>query len=156
MSIKIMTWVWGNSPLEGKALLIHLAMADHAGDDGMCWPSQEGLAAKSRSSVRYVRDVINDMIDTGLLDLVEASNGRKNHLYKLRADFRRHSVPAELDDTAPELDDIGTGTLPPKNHHESSSESPKGSATYPCSVCNERGITDWKEHLKTCKDPFLD
>ena len=122
MSIKIMTWVWDNSPYEGKALLIHLAMADHANDDGLCFPSQEGLAKKSRSSVRYVRDVVNNMIEQGLVEMVKESNGRSNHQYRLVPKFRGNSVPAALHDTSPELDDTLTGTLPPENHHESSLE----------------------------------
>ena len=126
MSIKIMSWVWDQSPYEGKALLIHLAMADFASDEGLLWPSQVTLAKKSRSTDRYVRDVINDMVRDGFVEIVTASNGRESHRYKL---IPRNSVPAEESSTRnsttvnPELGDKLPGTAPPKNrknHQESS------------------------------------
>jgi hypothetical protein len=92
LSIKIMSWVWENSPYEGSALLIHLALADHANDDGTCWPSQTGIAGKARCSDRYVRQVTSQMIDDGLLQIEVSSNGRTNHRYKV---IHRNSVPAE-------------------------------------------------------------
>ncbi len=113
MSIKIMSWVWDHSPYEGKALLIHLAMADFANDEGLLWPSQTTLAHKSRSTERHVRDVVKFMQEDGLLELVTASNGRDSHRYKLLA---RNSVPPRNSTTlSPELDDILTGNPSPKN-----------------------------------------
>ena len=152
MSVKIMTWVWDNSPYEGKALLIHLAMADHANDDGMCFPSQEGLAKKSRSSVRYVRDVVNDMVVQGLVELVKESNGRQNHLYRLVPKFRGNSVPAELGDTSPELDDKITGTLPPKNHHEPSLE--PSVEKYECIYCHTYQRVGKKHYCSAMRQDF--
>lgn len=123
MSIKIMSWVWDHSPYEGKALLIHLAMADFANDEGLLWPSQTTLAHKSRSTERHVRDVVKFMQEDGLLELVTPSNGRDSHRYKLLA---RNSVPPRKYATpSPELDDILTGNPPPKNrknHQEPSIE----------------------------------
>lgn len=113
-----MSWVWENSPYEGKALLIHLAMADFANDVGVLWPSQVTLAKKSRSTDRHVRDVISDMVRDGLVELVTESNGRETHKYRLIA---RNSVPPEVSSTrnsttsAPELGDTLPGNPAPKN-----------------------------------------
>lgn len=51
-----MARVWERSAAKGSALLLLLAIADHAHDDGTgAWPSQAMLAAKTRLSVRQVR-----------------------------------------------------------------------------------------------------
>jgi len=47
MSIEHMTLVWKHSKKGGTALLLLLAIADFANDDGVAWPS---LATPSRAS----------------------------------------------------------------------------------------------------------
>jgi len=83
MSIKIMTWVWEHSPYSGAPLLVHLALADHANDEGRCWPSQRRLADKARCTDRLVRSAISRMQADRLLDIEVESNGRKTHMYRL-------------------------------------------------------------------------
>ena len=84
MSIKIMSWVWDNSPYEGKMLLIHLAFADFASDDGVCWPAQETVAKKCRCSTETVRTTTRTMQSDGYLSIVQDSGGRgKSHKYLL-------------------------------------------------------------------------
>lgn len=131
MSIKIMSWVWDNSPYEGSALLLHLALADYANDSGECWPSQTTLAAKARCSTRYVRTITQRMLDEEYLEIVSASNGVKPNHYRLIA---RNSVPPRNSETPrAELDDTFTGTLSPKNHQEPS-------ITSKCPYCNIRMV----------------
>lgn len=48
MSIKRMSAVWEHSIMTGNDLLLMLAIADNAADDGYCWPSLETLAHKTR------------------------------------------------------------------------------------------------------------
>ena len=149
MSIKIMSWVWDNSPYEGKALLIHLAMADFANDEGFLWPSQLTLAKKSRSTDRHVRDVISDMMSDGLVELVMASNGRDAHKYRLLA---RNSVPLEVSSTrnsttsAPELGDNLPGNPAPKNR-KNRQEPSVGSEPKPrCPYCKIVLVATGKHH----------
>lgn len=133
MSIKIMSWVWDNSPYEGSALLLHLALADYSNDYGECWPSQTSLAAKARCSDRYVRTITNKMIADGYLEIVTESNGKSTHRYKLHA---RNSVPPRNSETpSPELRDTLTGTLSPKNRQEPSKN-------HKCPYCNIRVTRD--------------
>lgn len=137
MSIKIMSWVWDNSPYSGSALLLHLALADYANDSGECWPSQVSLAAKARCSERYVRTTTSKMVDDGFLEVVSASNGKSTHRYRLIA---RNSVPPRNSETpTPELSDNLTGTLLPKNHKEPSRTINK------CPYCNLR-LHEGKTH----------
>lgn len=73
MSIKVMSRVWDHSEQEGGDLLLLLALADWADDDGYCWPKQAQLAAKARCSVRAVRDQLVRLTDAGE---IERSDGR--------------------------------------------------------------------------------
>ena len=85
MSIRVMSWVWDNSPYEGKVLLIHLALADFANDDGVCWPNQERIAKKCRASVETVRTATRAMQGDGYLEIISESSGRgSSHRYQLK------------------------------------------------------------------------
>jgi hypothetical protein len=77
MSIRIMTSVWQSSPYSGDRLLIHLALADFANDEGECWPSQATIARKARCSVRHVRATIAAMIEDGEIEITEQTLGRR-------------------------------------------------------------------------------
>jgi Helix-turn-helix domain len=68
MSIKIMSRVWDESPFDQTTLLIQLCLADHADDDGRCWPSIPRLAKKARCSERWARDVIKELAEKGYLE----------------------------------------------------------------------------------------
>jgi len=124
MSIKIMSWVLDHSPYEGKARLIHVVLADHANDDGVCWPSQVKIAARAGCSVEHVRVVVGKMIEDGYLKIIASSQGRGNsHKYVLK-------YPKSLggfDNVNPQVQRINPqvgGDKPPnpspKNHQESS------------------------------------
>lgn len=108
MSIRLMTWVWEHSPYKGATLLLHLALADHANDQGTCWPSQKRLAIKARCSERAIRGMIKQMMADGHLELERHSNGRKTNLYRL--------ITPEIFATGSTLPPH-TGSFPPKNHH---------------------------------------
>ena len=60
-----MTAVWEDSQHEGGALLLLLALADHAKDNGVCWPGYESLAHKSRASRRNLPRLIQKVTDSG-------------------------------------------------------------------------------------------
>jgi hypothetical protein len=67
MSIKRMTAVWDQSQTKGSHLLLLLAIADHAGDDGYAWPGITHLATKVRMSERHVSRMISLIEETGEL-----------------------------------------------------------------------------------------
>jgi hypothetical protein len=72
-----MTWVWANSPYSGERLLLHLALADFANDEGECFPSHGTLAKKARCSQGWVSQTIKQMIKDSLIEIVEpAGQGR--------------------------------------------------------------------------------
>lgn len=129
MSIKIMSWVWENSPYEGKALLVHLALADYCNDEGICWPSQRSIAAKARTTDRYVRECVRMMRTDDYVEILKESDGIHSHKYRLKA---RKSVPDRNSVTiGAELSNHLTGNLTPKNRHEPS-------IIYNCPYCRSR------------------
>ena len=57
MSIKIMSHVWLNvKSLSATKKLILLKLADHANDDGVCWPSMNHIAEQCNMSRRNARN----------------------------------------------------------------------------------------------------
>ena len=70
MSIKVSTYVWEHSKQKGTALLLMLAIADHAHDDGGgAYPSVQTLAKKSRTTTRNVRLLLPKLEAAGELDI---------------------------------------------------------------------------------------
>jgi hypothetical protein len=74
LSNKIMKLCWPlQVPLTAKSVLISLA--DHASDDGRCWPSLETLAWCTCASRRAVVDAIKQLEACGIV-LADRTNGR--------------------------------------------------------------------------------
>jgi hypothetical protein len=91
MSINVMTRVWQHAQHKGSALLLLLALADHANDEGICWPSIQTLAAKIRMSERQTQRMLGTLIASGD---VYAHEGRG------RSHTSRYAVLTGLDDRA--------------------------------------------------------
>ncbi len=85
MSILVMAQVWKHSPEVGTGLLVELALADFANDEGYCWPSVPTIAEKSRCSIEWVRQVMRRLRAAGRLETVSLSKGGRGqtNLYKL-------------------------------------------------------------------------
>lgn len=81
MSIKMMTAVWDRFPNGGGEMLLALALADHAHDDGTnIYPGVKSLTVKTRQSERTVQYQLRAMVDAGWLVLVnEGHGGRGAH-----------------------------------------------------------------------------
>jgi len=83
MSIKVMNWVWEHATVKGGDLLVLLAIADFADDDGRAYPSVTRLAEKARLSERAAQYSIRKLASMGLLT-VEAQKGRAHtNLYRV-------------------------------------------------------------------------
>src|ERR1700757_4536602 len=66
-----MSQVWEYTRIESQAeLLVLLALADHARDDGLCWPSMRSIAGKARIEERSAQRIIRRLIEKGLVELV--------------------------------------------------------------------------------------
>jgi hypothetical protein len=78
MSIEMMTRVWKYSQARSGHLLVLLAIADHADDEGVAYPSIPGIALKSRLKMRQVHNAINALVKYGELSVAykEGPNGK--------------------------------------------------------------------------------
>jgi len=61
MSVKVMSRVWEHAPHKESTLLVLLALADYADDNGICWPDVASIATKARITDRRAIDIIRDL-----------------------------------------------------------------------------------------------
>ena len=79
MSVRLMSEVFARYPNGGGEMLLALALADHASDDGTrVYPSVKALAEKTRQSERTVQYQLRAMQSIGWLILVGAGNGGRS------------------------------------------------------------------------------
>ncbi|TDD03116.1 helix-turn-helix domain-containing protein [Saccharopolyspora terrae] len=94
MSIKVMNWVWDQSPAKGTELLMLLAIADNAADDGTnAFPSVSTLARKTRLDQRTVQRIIRKLSEQGRL-AVEERGGRHPNRYSVLMNAELSTAPA--------------------------------------------------------------
>jgi hypothetical protein len=87
MSIYVMSRVWAGSRHKGGALLLMLALADFAHDDGTnAYPSIATLARKTRMSDRQVQRLIQQCEKSGELLAQRSTDGRSSTLYTIVLD----------------------------------------------------------------------
>ena len=79
-----MTQIWERSPQKGTALLLLLAIADFANDEGVAYPSIARLAAKTRVSERSVHYVLKSLKASGELEISEQAGPRGCNLFRVK------------------------------------------------------------------------
>ena len=85
MSIRVMNEVWESRKFEGNQLLLLLALADFASDDGgNVFPSVEKMAEKTRASRRTVQRNLRKLEDEGVLIEVRPASQRFPAEYRIR------------------------------------------------------------------------
>jgi hypothetical protein len=78
-----MTWVWTESDTVNGDLLMMLALADFADDDGTCWPSYATLARKCRVTERTAIRTIDKLVAAGHVQKMETGGGHKSNRYRI-------------------------------------------------------------------------
>jgi hypothetical protein len=97
MSVKIMGGVW-TLDLKANKLLVLLAMADHADDDGNnVFPSINLIAWKTGYSDKQVRRIIKALLKDGLLKMEKESKGRFANSYSIHLDKGKPKPPREIE-----------------------------------------------------------
>lgn len=71
-----MARVWAHSQSTGGELLVMLALADFANDEGECWPYIATLAAKARLTERQVQKLLPRLERSGEIRRVKSNGGR--------------------------------------------------------------------------------
>lgn len=156
MSVKVMTAVFERYPNGGGEMLLALALADHASDDGTkVFPSVETLAEKTRQSVRSVQYQLRRMEESGWLILVSAGNGGRSMTreYRISLDWIKgaeiapiqkgaiHDEKGATDDTKgcnPEQETVQR-VAPANNRHRTISEPSLNRSAAPAPAKPSRG-----------------
>jgi DNA-binding Lrp family transcriptional regulator len=90
-----MSSVWSSAEAEGSELLLLLALADRAGDDGVTWSPVVELSKKTRLGQRQVLRLLAKLIEDGVLQQRKVQQGRiRRSVYRLNVPGLR---PVEYD-----------------------------------------------------------
>jgi hypothetical protein len=95
MSIRVMTSVWDDARTQAHSeLLVLLALADWANDEGHCWPTICALASKARLSERAVQQILGRLTATGRIRRIQGGGrGRANQYQVVTA---RNGAPGTV------------------------------------------------------------
>lgn len=83
MSIKAMTKVWDHSQQEGTRLLLMLALADYADDQGRSFPGIKTLAKKVRLDPRNVQRALRELEDAGEIKTITGVGFKGTNVYQI-------------------------------------------------------------------------
>ena len=79
MSIRLMADLWDDEAevdLKGNALLVALALADYANDDGVCWPKLGTIARRTRMTERSITRILASLRGEGLIAMPEGKRSK--------------------------------------------------------------------------------
>lgn len=91
MSIAAISYVWQHSKQEGGALLVMLALADYADDQGYSFPAVSTLARKARLSERQTQRVLKLLVEAGEIKVLPNEGRAGSNLYQI---LRQPPMPA--------------------------------------------------------------
>lgn len=83
MSVVVSAAVWKNSKAKGGDLLVMLALADFAREDGYCWPSIDTVAKYARMSPRSTQRSIRSLVEAGELAIEEGGGRHRTNTYRI-------------------------------------------------------------------------
>lgn len=83
MSIKVMSSVWAHAAVRQGSLLVLLALADYANDNGICWPSIPHLMEKAHISRRHVQRILRELERKGLIAKERMAGRYEPNIYKV-------------------------------------------------------------------------
>lgn len=133
MSIRVMTLVWAKSKNKRTALLLELAIADFAHDDGRgAFPSIPTLAKKTRQTDRNVQLLLDKLVESQEVSVSEGTSPYGTNEYainvKLLESYADADANTESDDEAEATDtdesDVASGEnfSPPENSRDEDAE----------------------------------
>lgn len=93
MSIKAMVEVWEHSQHRSSRLVVLLALADWANDDGWCWYSIESIARKARLGTRQVVNALRAVQESGELEVYYNLGPYYTNLYRVAAGGMKEFAP---------------------------------------------------------------
>jgi hypothetical protein len=147
MSIKIMTQIWEAGPSDMGERFVLLAIADHANDDGLAYPSGARIAKKTCMDERSVRRITKRLVDAGWLRVEYNAGPRGCNLFTVTAPDLKSPGPTVPLTDGPQTPDPKSGdplTDGPPNHHLTTNEPSEASQASPApSRLGKRLSEDW-------------
>jgi hypothetical protein len=160
MSIKIMTKLWENGPQNKTQLLVLLALADFANDEGHCWPSMATIAKKARLTDRGARKVVRQLEADGWLEVRTGSGRHRCNVYTVKTEPKtgneepRTGFPAEPEDPKQGTEKTETLNRSSAKPSKTSNETSNGYAReILCRVIREETADDFLAHRQAMKKP---
>jgi hypothetical protein len=101
MSVRTMARVWADSRHSGTGLLMLLAIADFADDDGRAYPAVTTLAAKCRMKPRNANYVLSALKASGELEIRINEGPKGTNLYRVVLERLGLQAIAPLQSSAP-------------------------------------------------------
>jgi len=160
MSVRTMAKVWESSQHRGNDLLMLLAIADFADDDGKAYPSVSTLAEKCRMQARGANKVLATLRASGELEIRHNEGPKGTNLYRVVLDaytLSKRTPPVQMDTlskrTAPPVQmdplPLSHGTDEPSVNHQE----PSGDAQALSSVArkSKKGEITLAQFLENCK-----
>ena len=151
-----MTKAW-ELDLKASDKLVLLALADHANDDGECYPSLRKIEAKTGLSKQGLINAIKRLMDLGLIQKEHRNRndgGQTSNLYTLTLDGAvntinspsQHSVPPLSMECTPPVNGVY-----PINHQDNTPTEPSNKSSYNLYVeqCTEQIINRLNSKLGT-------
>jgi hypothetical protein len=126
VSIEAINWAW-EQPCPATQKLVLVALADHADNQGSCYPSIGRVAVRCGLSRRAVQKAIRGLATTSLLTIQEHSGSRHTYALNLRTSFTGER-DSQVNGSHPKSE---RGSPPPVNaiHGRGEPRSPKPSLT---------------------------
>lgn len=111
MSLAAMNAVWEYSRANANNLMVLLAIADNADDEGRAYPKQETIAKKARISVRTVQRCIQELRELGELEIDRADHRLNNNYIVIVAQVKGPAPTRQVDASTEAI--VSTGTRQP-------------------------------------------
>lgn len=143
MSIKAYKAVWEHSKQSGGALVVLLALADHANDDGYCWPGVERIARYANIKERQVQRHIRTLEDAGEIETRQGDGRGNTNVYYIKL-----LEKGVMDDTLCTQERVSSMT--PFNQERVSSKAIKGVIDDTLTVINQ------EEEVQPQPDPVIE
>lgn len=82
MSIQAVAWVLDHSESRGVDRLVLISLANHANQDGMCWPAQRTVAKEAGIGNGTVANAVSRLVELGEIEVVENGTARRSTRYR--------------------------------------------------------------------------
>lgn len=150
MSVRTMARVWEHSRHSGTHLLMMLAIADFADDDGRAYPSVTTLAKKCRMQSRNANVILAALKASGELKVLTGQGPKNTNVYKIMLNPVRLQSDAGVQERAGVQEPAGVQSLASTPAKECSLPC-KGLLETPAKACTQTTIEPSENHQEPPK-----